>query len=125
MKKLSSTSRLSYKKFTLQRVVEQFDLKTRISESLCKNIISRHPSPLLKEMLAENLPLALAIGTEKAKSELLIMPILVEVRKLADRKISIFSGIEFNVEPESGLKGICDFLISRSDEQYVLRSPVL
>ncbi|OQX09123.1 MAG: hypothetical protein BWK80_47245 [Desulfobacteraceae bacterium IS3] len=124
MKKLSSTSRLSYKKFTLQRVVEQFDLKTRISESLCKNIIPRTPSPLLKEMLEENLPLALAIGTEKAKSELLIMPILVEVRKLADRKISIFSGIEFNVEPESGLKGICDFLISKSDEQYVLRSPV-
>ena len=37
----------------------------------------------------------------------------------------LFSGIEFNVEPRLGLKGVCDFLMSKSEEQYVLRAPVI
>jgi len=53
------------------------------------------------------------------------MPVLVEIRRAAGRKISIFSGIEFNVDVSLGLKGFCDFLISRSEEQYVLRRPVI
>lgn len=109
----------------MQQAVLQFDLKTEASETFFDDVVPHPPSPLLTEILKENVPLGLAIGTEKAKSELIVMPVLVEVRKLADRKISIFSGIEFNVEPSSGLKGICDFLISKSEEQYILRSPVI
>jgi len=124
-KKNADLSRLSYKKFTLQQVVLQFNLKTKVSDAFFDNVIPQPPSPLLTEILKENVPLALAIGTEKAKSELIVMPVLVEVRKSADRKVSVFSGIEFNVEPSSGLKGICDFLISKSEEQYILRSPVI
>lgn len=116
--------RMSYQKFTLQTVVECFNLKTVVSENFFAGIVPHAPSPLLRETLQENLPLALAIGTEKARSELIVMPVIVEIRKIKDRKISIFSGIEFNVEPASGLKGVCDFLISKSEEQYVLRSPV-
>jgi len=120
-----SMHRLSYQKFTLQKAVELFELKTVASEKLFDGVVAQPPSPLLAETLQDNIPLALAIGTEKAKSELIVMPILVEVRKLADQKISLFSGIEFNVDAGLGLKGVCDFLISKSEEQYVLRSPVI
>ena len=41
----------------------------------------------------EYLPLALAIGTEKARSELLIMPVLAEVRRQLQAQISLFSGL--------------------------------
>jgi roadblock/LC7 domain-containing protein len=116
---------LSYNKFTLQKAVELFELKTVESEHFFAEVVPQIPSPFLAETLQENIPLGLAIGTEKAKSELIIMPVLVEVRRLLHKKISLFSGIEFNVEPRLGLKGICDFLISKSEEQYVLRSPVI
>jgi hypothetical protein len=116
--------RLSYNKFSLQKAVEQFDLKTEVAGDFFAGVTPRAPGALLVEILAENLPLALAIGTEKARSELIVMPVLVEVRKQMARKISIFSGIEFNVDKRLGLKGICDFLLSTSEEQYVLRSPV-
>lgn len=35
----------------------------------------------------------------------------------------MFSGREFNVSPEKGLTGFCDFLISKSSEQIVIKAP--
>lgn len=55
-------------------------------------------SSLLAETLQDNIPLALAINTEKASSELIVAPVLVETRKQFDCKIGIFSGKEFNVD---------------------------
>jgi hypothetical protein len=75
------------------------------------------------------LPLALAIDTEKARSELIVMPILVELKKqykLQNKsQISIFSGRDFTVDVSKGLNGFCDFLISRSPEQIVIEAPVV
>jgi len=65
------------------------------------------------------------MNTEKAKSELIISNVLIEVRKIFDRKISFFSGVEFNVDKEKGLNGYCDFLISLSSEQLFVKSPVI
>ncbi|NET50856.1 MAG: hypothetical protein F6K09_19615, partial [Merismopedia sp. SIO2A8] len=83
------------------------------------------PSALLLETLAENIPLALEIDTEKARSELIIAPILVELRKQCDRKISFFSGIDFSVEKEKGLTGRCDFIVSCSPKQLEIQAPVV
>jgi hypothetical protein len=46
--------------------------------------------------LQENVALALNINTEKARSEMIIAPMLIEVRKLLKKQVSIFSGIEFH-----------------------------
>jgi hypothetical protein len=51
---------------------------------------------------------------------LIIAPILVELRKLAHRQISLFSGVEFTVDAERGLEGIGDFIISRSAEMFTI-----
>src|SRR5262249_8767353 len=69
--------------------------------------------------------LALAISTEKARSEMIIAPVLIEVRRQCEHQVSLFSGIELNVDPERGLKGVCDFLLSRSAEQLTLEAPVV
>lgn len=71
------------------------------------------------------MPLAVALPSEKAKSELIISPILVEVRKYLNRQISFFSGHDFTVDSSLGLSGICDFLISQSTEQLEIEAPVL
>ncbi|MEM6752746.1 MAG: hypothetical protein AAF630_07240 [Cyanobacteria bacterium P01_C01_bin.38] len=76
-------------------------------------------------MLEEYLPLARAISTEKAKSELLVIPILVEIRKILSRKISLFSESLFNVDISLGLTGYVDFLITLSEEMYAISSPVV
>ncbi|MEG3437642.1 hypothetical protein V0288_10975 [Pannus brasiliensis CCIBt3594] len=67
----------------------------------------------------------MAIGTEKARSELIVSPVLVELRKHFQKKISLFSGIEFNIDPDRGLTGICDFLIGLSEEQLFVQAPVI
>ena len=66
-----------------------------------------------------------AINTEKARSELLFAPILLEVRRHLQYQISLFSGVDFNVAPEKGLAGFCDFILSRSTERYFIVSPVV
>jgi len=46
--------------------------------------------------------------TEKARSEVVINPVLLEVRRILNQQISVFSGEEFNVD-EAGLNA---FVIS-------------
>jgi hypothetical protein len=75
--------------------------------------------------LQNNIPLAQAISTKKAKSEMIIAPVLIEVRRLLDNKISLFSGIDFNVDIEQGLNRFCDFLISLSSQQLYVKSPIV
>ncbi len=79
----------------------------------------------LSRTLAENVPLALAINTEKARSEFIIAPVLAAFRKRFDRKVSLFSGVDFSVDRERNLNGTCDFIISRSPEQFYVAAPVV
>ncbi len=80
------------------------------------------PSEGLRALLEEHVPLALALNTEKARSEMIIAPVLWELRK--QRPIGLFSGVEFNVDQSKGLNGVCDFLLSRDPEQFFVRAPV-
>jgi hypothetical protein len=48
----------------------------------------------------------------------------LEVWRLLKHQISFFSGEEFNVDPNRGLTGVCDFLISQSPEQLFPEAPV-
>ncbi|MFH7030590.1 MAG: hypothetical protein ACHBN1_35860 [Heteroscytonema crispum UTEX LB 1556] len=75
--------------------------------------------------LQESLPLATAINSEKARSELIIAPILLEIKRKMHFQIALFSGIDFTVDASRGLNGSPDFLISRSREQYYISEPVM
>jgi hypothetical protein len=77
------------------------------------------------EFLQESLPLAVGTGSEKARSELIISPLLLEVRRQTQRQVSVFSGEDFTVDASVGLNGVYDFLISRSTEQMMIESPVV
>ncbi|MBT8421315.1 MAG: hypothetical protein KJO08_10725 [Gammaproteobacteria bacterium] len=83
------------------------------------------PSTQFAGILEENVDLALNINTGKARSEFIIAPLLIEVRRILDRKISLFSGLEFNVDDELGLNGYCDFILSKSPDQVFIKSPVI
>lgn len=113
-----------YSQFSLSKVKQDFSLMTVEEVRFFPDIPPVEPSQLLTEILAENLPLA-AAGSEKARSELPIGLILVEVRRLFNRKISVFSGEDFTVDESLGLNRICDFLVSQSPELLAIEAPVL
>ena len=73
--------------------------------------------------LNDYIPLATSISTQKARSEFLVAPILAEVRRLLNNRISLFSGNEFNVDSSKGLQGFCDYIISGSQEQLFITAP--
>ena len=115
---------MSFKDFSITDVGARLGLV--VSERDLFSQVAPHPAgPWLTSILDETLSLALALGNEKARSELLIAPVLVEVRRMCAHRVSLFSGVELNVDDARGLVGVCDFLLSRSPEQLVLRAPVL
>lgn len=83
------------------------------------------PTTVLQTLLETNLPWAIATSTEKARSEAIINPVLLEVRNILNQQISVFSGEEFNVDAAVGLTGVCDFMISRSPEQLEVEAPAI
>lgn len=116
---------MSYSEFTLEKLKSQFQLTIQEQVALFPAIEPVNPSPLLRDILEENIPLALGVDTEKARSELIVAPILVELRKSFQRQISIFSGSEFTVDKSRGLNGRCDFIISHSPELLSINAPVV
>ena len=116
---------MSYSKFTtLTEVLDKFGLSVVYDQELFPSVTPAPPGELLVATLDEYLPLALAIGTEKARSELLIMPVLAEIRRQLHAQISLFSGVDFNVDPKQGLNGYCDYLLSRSRDPFTIQAPV-
>lgn len=116
---------MSYKDFDISKVKDKFDLTLVGDECFLPEIEPVSPNPYLLEFLEESIPLAIAMGSDKARSELIISPILFEVRKLLNREISFFSGEEFNVDANLGLTGFCDFIVSLSPEQLCIEAPAL
>ena len=112
-------------KFTLDELQQKFNIILTGNKGKFNNLPEVAPSQFILEALEEYLPLAAAIGSEKARSELIVAPILVAIKKHLNKQISLFSGIEFNVDIELGLNGFCDFIISNSTQQFFIESPVI
>ncbi len=116
---------MAYNKFTLEKVIDKFSVEVKyVPHIFDKSIPKVAKSDILEKILQRNMPLSKAIPTEKALSELLISPILVELKEIK-KTIGVFSGIEFNVDSSQGLNGRCDFIISGNDSQFVLNAPIL
>ena len=116
---------MSYRDFRLADAVKQLGLQVKESIGIFESAPPVAPSPLLAETLRFNLPLASTLGTEKVRSELLIAPVLVEIKRFHRPDVSFFSGIELVVDAAAGLTGVCDFLLSLSPEQMYLRAPIV
>jgi hypothetical protein len=106
----------SYSDFTLNDLDQLFDIKNRqIALQLIVKDFSI-PSWLLKILeIHKTLPK----GTEKAKSEMLITPLLSALYDANNTKMKYFSGYSFDVAPEKSLKGRCDYLFSKSESSEI------
>ena len=79
--------------------------------------------PEINEIVRDGTALALANSTEKAKSEFIIAPVLLELRRSVSPKFTLFSGLEWEVDRELGLIGYCDFILGRGPSQHILQAP--
>jgi hypothetical protein len=116
---------MAYSRFTLSQLKQDFGITLDESQNLFAQVSPRPVSELLTLTLQDSLTLATRVNTEKVRSELLIAPILMEIRRQLRNQISFFSGSEFNVDADRGLEGYCDYLLSLSPEQLEITSPVV
>jgi hypothetical protein len=116
---------MAYSDFTLGVVLRRFNLKHDDKTDLFPDIKEVPVNPALQRVLKHNTRLALGAATEKARSEFIIAPILSELSIIAEDRISVFSGVDFTIDPEKGLNGACDFIISKSPDQTVIIAPIL
>ncbi|MEH2122183.1 hypothetical protein [Nostoc sp.] len=116
---------MAYSDFKLIEIIDSFGLVIHESSGLFASVQEQECSDLLSILLKENVDLAVAISTEKARSEMIISPILLEIRRKFNYEISLFSGVDFTVDSQRGLNGFCDFILSLSSEQLLVRSPVI
>ena len=116
---------MAYSSFTLGKVSRTFHLETIRRRGIFADIEPVEPSAQLTMVLERNLPFALTMGTEKAKSEMVVAQVLVELCLHFDNRVSLFSGIDFNVDAKQELTGVCDFLVSLSPQPFDLEAPVI
>jgi hypothetical protein len=116
---------MPYSNFTIRKVRKELSVEIAEVAGMFSDTEPHEISNHLKETLSDNISLAAAVNTEKARSELIIAPVLLEIRKIFGKRISFFSGIELNVDKERDLTGFCDFIISKSPEQLFLNAPVI
>jgi hypothetical protein len=116
---------MSYSSFTAKKLKEQFGITQVFERKIFANVKPIEASKWLKHSLDKNADFAVLQGSEKARSEFIIAPVLAELREIADGKISLFSGVRFDVDKSQNLEGVSDFLISRSPDQAVLDVPVV
>lgn len=116
---------MPYSQFTIEQIKSSFGIRLSEKVGVFANIPEASYSNFLSETLDYNIPLALAINSEKSRSELIVMPILIELRKQFSNQIALFSGKDFTVDSQKGLNGFCDFMISKSPEQLIIEAPVI
>lgn len=114
-----------YSQFTtISKTKAAFGLTTTEGTHFLPSVEPLTPSATLSAFLQESLPLA-ATGSEKARSEGIIYPVLLEGRRLLQSQISLFSGEDFTVDETVGFNGIVDFLFSRSPEVLEIEAPAV
>jgi hypothetical protein len=115
---------MPYSNFTLVQVQRQFDL--HVTKGIFfTDLPVLTPRDWLVNLLHESAPLAAGLGTEKVRSELIVAPLLFEIRELLDRQIGLFSGTDFTIDIDAGLNGVCDFLLTRSTNELIIEAPAI
>jgi hypothetical protein len=115
---------MPYQNFTLETVARQFELKL-VNLPFCESLPSADPQPEFLTIFKQWFRLAETAQSAKAKSELLVSPILAEVVQLTQKRVQLFSGEEFNVDVDRGLDGVVDFLLSKSTTPYLIEAPIV
>lgn len=113
---------MAYTDFSLEQVCKTFHL-TMIAATLFPDLAPLPIPAWLQETLAKGRPLAL--GSEKARSEFIIAPILLASRDLSHNQVTVYSGQRLESDPSSGLTGECDFILALTQPLPIIQAPIV
>jgi hypothetical protein len=115
---------MAYSDFSLDDLEEKFGIKNQVQEfQEFENIA---PITAISDWLKKSLSIAkeLPVRSEKARSELIVTPILIELREMNDKFFTYYSGDILNADAERGLRGECDFIISKDTKTFNISLPI-
>lgn len=112
---------MAYSDFTASEIIKRFGVKFKGGE-LFSNVRQVPPTNWLTEALKKATDLG--FGSEKSRSERLVTPILLELSDINNHSFSIYSGMNLDIDEQTGLKGECDFIFSFSRIQDFVTAPI-
>jgi hypothetical protein len=113
---------MAYTDFSLESIEQKFGVRNQ-RRALFAPVQALPVSPGLQQALDR--ANELVIRTEKAKSEWIVAPILLEIRMLTNRFFTIFSGDNLAADDEAGLRGECDFILAKDTGTFDINYPIL
>jgi hypothetical protein len=114
---------MAYSDFSLEEVVEAFSLK-ETQAKLFESFEILAPSSWLETTLELSFDLGIASGNEKARSEFIVVPVLLEMERRNHKKFTIYSGKNLDVDRSKGLCGECDFMFSKGALSRTVQAPI-
>ena len=116
---------MAYSGFTMAQLRKEYGLTITTQDALFAEVPPVAVPVWLKDTLARQTDFALQSGSEKARSEYLIAPVLLAVYEQSRDYANLFSGIEFKVDEARGLAGFCDFMFTLAPRTLELLAPVI
>lgn len=119
---LNGRTPMSYSEFTLEDVVRHLGVTSQEADLFPTAATAPIPA-WLPALMARGTRLALI--SEKARSEFIVVPILLAARELSGDQVAIYSGQRLDVSPEEGLAGECDFILALGPALPPLHAPLM
>lgn len=113
---------MSFQQFTFPQVQQELGLALHDAD-LFSSVKPVEVREEFASFLRDGVSLAVANSTEKAKSEFIIAPMLLELRRTMGSEFFLFSGVEWEADASRGLNGYCDFMLTKGESQFVLEAP--
>ncbi len=111
---------MPYSKFTIAKLEKELSVKITRDDFFKNKKVNQ--TDWLKQAL--KLSQSLSLNSEKAKSEFLITPILIDIRNINKNSFDIFSGENLDVDIDRDLNGECDFILTKSQSALTIHSPI-
>lgn len=113
---------MAYNKFKMEDLQNKLKINIKRDFWLDTQSLQYPVDTLLEACLQQTTNIYL--GSEKARSEFLIAPVLQAFQRKNADNLSIFSGYEFNIDKSLSLNGFCDFILSSSPNSFFLNAPI-
>lgn len=114
---------MPYADFTLERAESALGLTARPGD-LFPGLGAVAVPGWLRDMLDRGQRVA-ALVSEKARSEFLVVPILIAAKEFAPGPLSIYSGQRLDLDASRGLIGECDYILALTPPVPRLRAPLV
>ncbi len=111
---------MGYSDYTFEKIRNKFGIDNRKAD-LAFAIEPQEPTDTLKEHL--KYMKSLNLRSEKARSEAIVFPLLLDIRKRNNDFFTIYSGDNLNINKD--LRGECDFILAKDVNSYDIDYPII